>query len=47
LLAGPGRSPCSNSNGIEDFFTSVAVSPVAARGTTHDLTMNNHDQHLS
>jgi hypothetical protein len=25
----------------------VTVSPVAARGTTHDLTMNNHDQHLS
>ena len=47
LPAGPGRSPCSNSNGIEDFFTSVAVSPVAARGTTHDLTLNNHDQHLS
>ena len=24
----------------------VTVSPVAARGTTHDLTRNNHDQHL-
>ena len=47
LPAGPGRWPCSNSNGVEDFFTSVAVSLVAARGTTHDVTMNNHDQHLS
>jgi hypothetical protein len=47
LPAGPGRSPCSKSKGVEDFFSSVAVSPVAARGTTHDLTMTNHDQHLS